>query len=85
LSLTQVFVPYSLTDGLTQMWSLSVEMLFYLLLPLAALALVRLRGDAARWRVPVLLAAAAVSLSWAWVGAALPLPPGVNHHNWLPS
>lgn len=85
LSLTQVFVPYSLTDGLTQMWSLSVEMLFYLLLPLAALALVRLRGAAARWRVPVLLVVAAVSLSWAWVGAALPLPPGVNHHNWLPS
>ncbi|MGX9294831.1 acyltransferase family protein [Tsukamurella paurometabola] len=85
LSLTQVFVPYSLTDGLTQMWSLSVEMLFYLLLPLAALALVRLRGESARWRVPVLLAAGAVSLSWAWVGAALPLPPGVNHHNWLPS
>lgn len=85
LSLTQVFVPYSLTDGLTQMWSLSVEMLFYLLLPLAALTLVRLRGDAARWRVPLLLAVATVSLSWAWVGAELPLPPGVNYHNWLPS
>ncbi|NMD56724.1 acyltransferase family protein [Tsukamurella conjunctivitidis] len=85
LTLTQVFVPYSLTDGLTQMWSLSVEMLFYLLLPPAALMLVRLRGPAARWRVPVLLVVAAVSLSWAWVGAALPLPPGVNHHNWLPS
>lgn len=85
LTLTQVFVPYSLTDGLTQMWSLSVEMLFYLLLPAAALALVRLRGDAARWRVPVVLAVAVASLSWAWVGAALPLPGGVNHHNWLPS
>lgn len=85
LTLTQVFVPYALTDGLTQMWSLSVEMLFYLLLPLAALALVRLRGPSARWRVPLVLAVAAVSLSWVWVGAALPLPAGVNHHNWLPS
>ncbi|WP_082778148.1 acyltransferase family protein [Tsukamurella pseudospumae] len=85
LTLTQVFVPYSLTDGLTQMWSLSVEMLFYLVLPLAALALVRVRGARAPWRVPVLLAVAAASLSWAWVGAALALPPGVNHHNWLPS
>ncbi|KXO94544.1 acyltransferase [Tsukamurella pulmonis] len=85
LSLTQVFVPYSLTDGLTQMWSLSVEMLFYLLLPLAAVAVGRLRGPAARWRVPVLLAVAAVSLTWAWVGAAVPLPAGVNFHNWLPS
>ncbi|BDH55371.1 acyltransferase [Tsukamurella sp. PLM1] len=85
LTLTQVFVPYSLTDGLTQMWSLSVEMLFYLVLPLAALAVVRLRGRAAHWRVPVLLGAAVVSLSWAWVGASLPLPRGVNHHNWLPA
>ncbi|GAA1080614.1 acyltransferase family protein [Tsukamurella spumae] len=85
LSLTQVFVPYALTDGLTQMWSLSVEMLFYLLLPLAALALARVRGARARWRVPALLVAAAASLSWVWVGAALALPPGVNHHNWLPS
>ncbi len=85
LTLTQVFVPYSLTDGLTQMWSLSVEMLFYLVLPPAALLLARLRGPAARLRVPLLIAVAAVSLTWAWVGAALPLPAGVNHHNWLPA
>lgn len=85
LSLTQVFVPYSLTDGLTQMWSLSVELLFYLVMPLAALALLRLKGPRAKWRVPALLVVAAVSLSWAWIGSMLPLPPGVNHHNWLPS
>ncbi|GAB3131042.1 acyltransferase [Tsukamurella serpentis] len=85
LSLTQVFVPYSLTDGLTQMWSLSVEMLFYLLMPMAALAIARLRGDRARWRVPTLLTVAALSLSWGYFGELLPLPRGVNHHNWLPS
>lgn len=85
LTLTQVFVPFSLTDGLTQMWSLSVEMAFYLLMPIAALVLLRMRGARARWRIPTVLAAAAVSLSWAWVGDMLPLPRGVNHHNWLPA
>jgi peptidoglycan/LPS O-acetylase OafA/YrhL len=85
LTLTQVLVPFSLTDGLTQMWSLSVEMAFYLVLPLAAVVLVALRGPRARWRIPTVLAVAAVSLSWAWVGALLPLPRGVNHHNWLPA
>ena len=36
LSLTQVYVPLTLTPGLTQMWSLSVEVAFYLALPLLA-------------------------------------------------
>ena len=30
LSLTQIYVPLTLTAGLTQMWSLSVEVAFYL-------------------------------------------------------
>ncbi|MEI4400052.1 hypothetical protein V9085_10600, partial [Streptococcus agalactiae] len=55
LALLQVFVPLTLTDGLTQMWSLSVEVAFYLVLPLLAFALVWLRGNAARYRVRVLL------------------------------
>ena len=37
LTLTQIYVPLTLTAGLTQMWSLSVEMSFYLVLPLLAL------------------------------------------------
>ncbi|CAM3903050.1 acyltransferase [Tsukamurella strandjordii] len=85
LTLTQVFVPYALVNGLTQMWSLSVEMAFYLVMPLAAVLLMRLRGPRARWRIPVVLAVAALSLSWAWVGDLLALPRGVNHHNWLPA
>ena len=37
LTLTQVYVPLTLTAGLTQMWSLSVEVSFYLALPILAL------------------------------------------------
>jgi peptidoglycan/LPS O-acetylase OafA/YrhL len=42
LTLTQVYVPLTLTAGLTQMWSLSVEVSFYLALPLLALLARRL-------------------------------------------
>ena len=42
LSLTQIYVPLTLTAGLTQMWSLSVEVAFYLALPFLALLARRL-------------------------------------------
>lgn len=84
LTLTQVFVPLSLTAGLTQMWSLSVEVSFYLVLPLIAWFLVRLRGPRARWRIPLLMTTAVVSLGWAWLADALPLAAGVEAKNWLP-
>ncbi|MEU2033437.1 acyltransferase family protein [Nocardia amamiensis] len=82
LALLQVFVPLTLTDGLTQMWSLSVEVAFYLVLPLLAFALVRLRGAAARWRIPVLLAAALISLGWNFI--PVPTPDAIHADNWLP-
>lgn len=82
LTFTQVFVPLTLTEGLTQMWSLSVEVAFYLLLPLVALALGGLRGASARFRIPVLLAAGALSLLWVWL--PIPTPDHINHENWLP-
>ncbi|MGW4089656.1 acyltransferase family protein [Nocardia sp. NPDC004750] len=82
LALLQVFVPLTLTDGLTQMWSLSVEVAFYLVLPLLAFALVRLRGPAARWRVPVLIAVALVSLGWNFI--PVPTPDAIHADNWLP-
>lgn len=82
LTLAQVFVPLTLTEGLTQMWSLSVEVAFYLLLPLFGVALCRLRGDAARFRIPVLLVACAVSFVWVWLPVAT--PDHINHDNWLP-
>lgn len=67
LTLTQVFVPDSLVEGLTHAWSLSVEMSFYLVLPLLWWALSALRGRAARWRIPVIGAVAVLSLGWAMV------------------
>ncbi|RDI46774.1 acyltransferase family protein [Nocardia mexicana] len=82
LALLQVFVPLTLTDGLTQMWSLSVEVAFYLVLPLLALAAVRLRGTAARWRAPVVLALGVVSLGWNFL--PVPTPDAINADNWLP-
>ncbi|CAM3173825.1 Peptidoglycan/LPS O-acetylase OafA/YrhL [Prescottella defluvii] len=82
LALIQVFVPLTLTEGMTQLWSLSVEVAFYLILPIIALALVRLRGPAARFRVPILLATSAVSLVWAFL--PVPAPDGIHHDNWLP-
>ncbi|MFD3596292.1 acyltransferase family protein [Nocardia sp. NPDC058640] len=82
LHLLQVFVPLTLTDGLTQMWSLSVEMAFYLVLPLLAWLVVRLRGRAARWRVPVLCGLIAVTLTWnLW---PIPTPDAIHADNWLP-
>ncbi|MGA9873594.1 MAG: acyltransferase [Rhodococcus sp. (in: high G+C Gram-positive bacteria)] len=82
LSLTQVFVPLTLTEGMTQMWSLSVEVAFYLTLPIAAVLMVRLRGDSARYRIPVLFGAALLSLSWAFVPVST--PDAIHHDNWLP-
>ncbi|KAA0918635.1 acyltransferase [Dietzia sp. ANT_WB102] len=67
LTLTQVFVPDSLVEGLTHAWSLSVEMSFYLVLPLLWWALARLRGRAARWRIPVIAGVGVASLGWALV------------------
>ncbi|WP_298443443.1 acyltransferase [Gordonia sp. (in: high G+C Gram-positive bacteria)] len=83
LTLTQVFVPLTLAPGLTQMWSLSVEVAFYLLLPVIGYALIAVRGDRARWRIPILAGLGLLSLGWAWVVGALSLPAGVEGKNWV--
>ncbi|MBD0860496.1 acyltransferase [Gordonia sp. zg691] len=83
LTLTQVFVPLTLTAGLTQMWSLSVEIAFYALLPLLGFALLGLRGARLNARVPALLLLGALSLGWAWVGTSLPVADGVETKNWV--
>lgn len=81
LTLTQVFVPNSLVEGLTHAWSLSVEMAFYLALPLLWWAVAGLRGPRARWRIPVIAAVGVASLGWALVPwYDLGLPEGVNDH-----
>ena len=80
LTLTQVYVPLTLTAGLTQMWSLSVEVSFYLALPILAFLARRLP---VRARLPVIAAVALASLGW----GLLPIhtPQGVNFLNWPPA
>lgn len=79
LSLTQVFFSDSLHGGLTHLWSLSVEVSFYVALPLFALALrgldpMRRQGA----RILALVGLSALSFGWAWL--PLPYPDGVNPH-----
>jgi peptidoglycan/LPS O-acetylase OafA/YrhL len=80
LTLTQIYVPLTLTAGLTQMWSLSVEVSFYLALPLLALLARRLPVPA---RIPAILAVAVLSLFWVHI----PFDPGSGHNlwNWPPA
>lgn len=80
LSLTQVYVPLTLTAGLTQMWSLSVEVTFYLVLPMLAL----LAGWVpVRARVPVIAGLGIASWFWGWIpfGGS----PGLNPLTWPPA
>jgi peptidoglycan/LPS O-acetylase OafA/YrhL len=80
LSLTQVYVPLTLTHGLTQMWSLSVEVTFYLALPILALLAARLP---VRARVPAIAGVGVVSWFWGWIPFAA--PAGLNPLNWPPA
>jgi peptidoglycan/LPS O-acetylase OafA/YrhL len=80
LSLTQIYVPLTLTAGLTQMWSLSVEVAFYLALPILALLARRLP---VRARIPVILGVAVASLGWTMIPFHAPF--GVNPANWPPA
>ena len=80
LSLTQVYVPLTLTHGLTQMWSLSVEVTFYLALPILALLAARLP---VRARVPAIAGLGVVSWFWGWIPFAA--PAGLNPLNWPPA
>ncbi|HEV7420830.1 MAG TPA: acyltransferase [Mycobacterium sp.] len=80
LSLTQIYVPLTLTAGLTQMWSLSVEVTFYLALPLLALLARRLP---VRARIPVIAAFALASFGWGLIPFDVPF--GVNALTWPPA
>jgi peptidoglycan/LPS O-acetylase OafA/YrhL len=80
LTLTQVYVPLTLTPGLTQMWSLAVEVSFYIALPLLALSARRLPVHA---RVPVIGAVALLSLGWGFI--PIHTPYGMNPLNWAPA
>jgi peptidoglycan/LPS O-acetylase OafA/YrhL len=80
LSLTQIYVPLTLTAGLTQMWSLSVEVTFYLALPFLALLARRLP---VRARIPAILVLALLSLLW--VHIPFDGTTGLNPWNWPPA
>jgi peptidoglycan/LPS O-acetylase OafA/YrhL len=80
LTLTQIYVPLTLTAGLTQMWSLSVEVTFYLVLPLLALLA---RGISVRARIPAIAAVAIAS--WCWALIPMHTSVGVNQLNWPPA
>nr|WP_264916105.1 acyltransferase [Mycobacterium kiyosense] len=83
LTLTQIYVPLTLTGGLTQMWSLSVEVSFYLALPILAFGARRLPVGA---RAPVIAALGALSWVWGWLPLAV-LGGGLeaNPLNWPPA
>ncbi len=80
LTMTQIYVPLTLTPGLTQMWSLAVEVSFYIILPLLALAARRLP---VRARIPVIAGVALLSLGWGFL--PIHTPYGVNPLNWAPA
>jgi peptidoglycan/LPS O-acetylase OafA/YrhL len=80
ITLTQIYVPLTLTAGLTQMWSLSVEVTFYLALPVLALLG---RGLPVRARVPAIVALGAAS--WLWALVPIHTPEFVNQLNWPPA
>ena len=83
LTLTQIYVPLTLTGGLTQMWSLSVEVSFYLALPVLALLARRIPVSA---RVPAIAVLAALSWAWGWVPwQSGPSDSGINPLNWPPA
>ncbi|MDY5785620.1 acyltransferase [Corynebacterium sp.] len=75
LFLAQIYVPDALVAGLTQMWSLCVEVAFYLALPLY----LALRPRA---RVVFLAAAVPLSLLWPWCVESV---DWVNMQIWPPS
>ncbi|OBA83888.1 acyltransferase [Mycobacterium sp. 1164966.3] len=80
LTLTQIYVPLTLTGGLTQMWSLSVEVTFYLALPVLAFLARRIPVAA---RVPAIAALGALSWAWGWVPVSG--GPGITPLNWPPA
>lgn len=80
LTLAQIYVPLTLTAGLTQMWSLSVEVTFYLALPLLALFARRLP---VRARIPAIAAVGLASFAWGLIPFDAPF--GVNPLNWPPA
>lgn len=64
LTMTQIYVADGLMTGLTHLWSLCVEMAFYLVMPLLAVVLGRCGQRA---RIGLILVGAVLSLGWAFI------------------
>lgn len=80
LTLTQIYTTNFLVAGLTHAWSLAIEMAYYLVFPILWTAMKDLRGDSARWRIPVITAFGASGLVFSmipWHGLGL-LPADIN-------
>ncbi|MBN9645227.1 acyltransferase family protein [Corynebacterium mendelii] len=70
--MVQIYLPHGLAPGLTHLWSLSVEVAFYALLPVLAVVLSPVKKT--RARLVLLVAVAVVSYGWAWIPAVAASP-----------
>jgi peptidoglycan/LPS O-acetylase OafA/YrhL len=87
-TLTQLYHPDLLPQGLTQMWSLATEAAFYVVLPFLCMVLLGRRGHRESplrpFRVYVVLGVISV-LGVAWQAAVAPIPGDEGHYaQWLP-
>lgn len=84
LTLTQIYVPDGLVSGLTHLWSLCVEVAFYLVFPLLVLALGRCSPA---WRAAFIVALALLSLGWGFLPfvESTPAEGVANRQIWPPA
>lgn len=84
-TMSQIYVPSPSVPGLTQMWSLSTEVAFYLVLPLAAWGMARLpRTTWLTWSELALVVLACLpAVSLAWIVLTHDNVNGVTNY-WLP-
>ena len=86
LTLTQLYFPTLLPEGLTQMWSLCTEVLFYLIMPWTAY-LLTLTRHGRRLHLPMVWRRATVlgALGLAWQAWFAHVPGAHGHYlQWLP-
>ena len=86
LTLTNIYFDERLPAGLTQMWSLSTEVAFYVVLPL--LTLIGVGRRAVRPRRIVLLGLVMWACSLVWLGGVSGMVPGAEDravNEWLPA